>query len=96
MVAVLLCFKLWRCTDFHHTPVHRAADATLNTSRRRRSDKTKDKDGYAVRAILPRPKRRGLLRTGSVANFEIHVVHCLPETRAATILGRVWRTATPA
>ncbi|WP_296470543.1 hypothetical protein, partial [Pigmentiphaga sp.] len=27
--------------------------------------KPKDKDGCAVRAILPRPERRGLSRTGS-------------------------------
>src|SRR5690606_26595315 len=43
------------CADFHRAPVHRtAADSTL-----------KSKDGYAVRAILPRPERRGLSRTGS-------------------------------
>ena len=67
VVAVLPCFKPWWCTDFHRAPVHRAAaDATRNTRRRRRFDKTKDKDGYAVRAILPCPQRRGLPRTGSV------------------------------
>lgn len=47
--------SLWRRTDFHRAPVHRtAADPTLHP-----------KDGYAVRAILPRPERRGLPRTGS-------------------------------
>ena len=55
VVAILLRLKLWWRTYFHRAPIHRtAADATL-----------KPKDGYAVRAILPRPERRGLLRTGS-------------------------------
>ena len=55
VVAVLLRLKLWWSADFHRAPVHRtAADSTL-----------KSKDGYAVRAILPRPERRGLSRTGS-------------------------------
>ena len=47
VVAVLLRLILWRCADFHRAAIHRtAADTTL---------KTKDKDGYAVRAILPLP-----------------------------------------
>src|SRR5690606_1680372 len=55
VVAVLLRLKLWWSADFHRAPVHRtAADSTL-----------KSKDGYAVRAILHRPERRGLSRTGS-------------------------------
>jgi putative transposase len=55
VVAVLLRFKLRWCANFYHPPRHRTAtDATL-----------KPKDGYAVRAILPRPERRGLSRTGS-------------------------------
>src|SRR5690606_34936355 len=57
VVAVLFRFKLRRRADFHRAPVHRAAaNPTL---------KPKDKDGCAVRAILPRPERRGLSRTGS-------------------------------
>ncbi|WP_306575834.1 hypothetical protein, partial [Oligella urethralis] len=43
------------CADFHRAAVHRAA---ANTP-------LKLKDGYAVRAILPRPERRGLSRTRS-------------------------------
>src|SRR5690625_1198307 len=58
VIAVLFRFKLRRRADFHRSPVHRAAaNPTL---------KPKDKDGCAVRAILPRPERRGLSRTGSV------------------------------
>ncbi len=46
---------LRRRSDLHRAAVHRAAaDTTL-----------KPKDGYAVRAILPRPERPGLSRTGS-------------------------------
>src|SRR5690625_3575702 len=57
VVAVLFRFKLRRRADFHRAPVHRAAaNSTL---------KPKDKDGCAVRAILPRPERRGLSRTAS-------------------------------
>src|SRR5690625_1743670 len=57
VVAVLFRFKLRRRADFHRAPVHRAAaNSTL---------KPKDKDGCAVRAILPRPERRDLSRTGS-------------------------------
>jgi hypothetical protein len=57
VVAVLFRFKLRRRADFHRAPVHRAAaNPTL---------KPKDKDGCAGRAILPRPERRGLSRTGS-------------------------------
>ncbi len=55
VVAVLLCRILRRRSDLHRAAVHRAAaDTTL-----------KPKDGYAVRAILPRPERPGLSRTGS-------------------------------
>ena len=57
MVAVLLRFILWRCADFHRAAVHRAAADTP----------LKLKDGYAVRAILPRPERRGLSRTRSLS-----------------------------
>jgi putative transposase len=57
LVAVLLRRKLRRCAHRNHPPIHRAAtDATLNG---------KSKDGYAVRAILPRPEGQGLPRTGS-------------------------------
>ena len=43
------------CADFHRAAVHRTTEDTS----------LKLKDGYAVRAILPRPERRGLSRTGS-------------------------------
>ena len=43
------------CADFHRAAVHRTTEDTS----------LKLKDGYAVRAILPRPGRRGLSRTGS-------------------------------
>jgi hypothetical protein len=57
VVAVLLRLILRWCANFHRTAVHRTAtDTTL---------KPKGKDAYAVRAILPRPERRGLSRTGS-------------------------------
>ena len=57
VVAILLRLILWWCADLHRAPIHRtAADATL-----------KPKDGYAVRAILSRPERRGLSRTGSIS-----------------------------
>ncbi|WP_208527629.1 hypothetical protein, partial [Methylacidiphilum caldifontis] len=36
-----------------------AVDATLKTGQRRSFGEAKPKDGYALRAILPRPKRRG-------------------------------------
>ena len=53
------------CADFHRAPVHRAAaDTTLN-----------DKDGYAIRAILPRPERRGLSRTGSIKPIPTELFH---------------------
>ena len=44
--------KLWRRPYRDHPPVHRAAADTA----------LKSKDGYAVRAILPRPEGRGLSR----------------------------------
>jgi len=57
VVAVLLRRILrWR-TGFHRAPAHRAtANATLSAA----------KDACGVRAILPRPERRGLPRTGSI------------------------------
>ncbi len=56
VVAALLRLILRRRSNLHRAPVHRtAADATL-----------KPKDAFAVRAILPRPERRGLPRTGSI------------------------------
>ncbi|TFE73308.1 hypothetical protein A7Q10_03300 [Methylacidiphilum caldifontis] len=36
-----------------------AVDTTLKTGQRRSFGEAKPKDGYALRAILPRPKRRG-------------------------------------
>ena len=38
-----------------------------NSSTRR----TETRDGYAVRAMLPRPERRGLSRTGSIAELRV-------------------------
>ena len=52
MVAKLFCWKLWRRADWNHSTVYRAtANATMDS-----------KDGVAVRAIHPRPKRRGFPR----------------------------------
>jgi hypothetical protein len=57
VVAFLLRLILRWCANFHRTAVHRTAtDTTL---------KPKGKDGNKVRAILPRPERRGLSCTGS-------------------------------
>jgi len=54
VVAIVFCWKLRRCAHRGHPPLHRTAeDAALNG---------KSKDGYAVRAILPRPEGRGLPR----------------------------------
>ena len=36
------------------------------------------KDGYAVRAILPRPERRGLPRTGSISLLSALPWRCAP------------------
>ena len=58
VVAVLLRLILRRRSDLHRAPVHRtAAGPTLEP-----------RDGYAVRASLARPERRGLSRTGSATD----------------------------
>ena len=55
LVAVLFRVLLWQRADLHRAAIHRAAAGPT----------LKPKDGYAVRAILPRPEQRGLPRTGS-------------------------------
>src|SRR5690606_6289683 len=77
VVAVLLRLKLWWSADFHRAPVHRtAADSTL-----------KSKDGYAVRAILPRPERRGLSRTGSNALMRCFMISTAFSSRVPPQVG---------
>jgi len=54
--------QMWWRTNLHPAPVHRAAADTAL-----RCTEINPKDGSAVRAILPRPERRGLPRTWSRA-----------------------------
>ncbi len=77
VVSVPLRVVLRRRSDLRRAPVHRtAAIAAL-----------KPKGGYAARAILPRPERRGLSRTGSD-----HGPRSPPEnyTVASVVLRSVW------
>jgi hypothetical protein len=54
--------QMWWRTNLHPAPVHRAAADTAL-----RCTEINPKDGSAVRAILPRPERRGLPRNWSAA-----------------------------
>ena len=55
------------------------------SSSSRRLIEGKPEDGYAVRAILPRPEERGLPRIGSIRTARLRMVNLL-KARAAKVL----------